>query len=338
MPLSTRTVACIIALSLLATSTALAASPPPFAFSFDGTESDPAGELDNPRSVAIYDDELYVTSYSNRHVVVFDLDGNYQRHWGSFGSGDGQFQDIRQISISPDGDVYVSDDGLHRVQKFTTDGTFVLKWGSLGNGDTQFWYPQGIAFDQEGDVWVVDRLNSALKEFDNLGNFKSKFLDSKLNGATDIVMNDDATYVVIWSNSRGPVEKWDADWNYIGRSNVDYRAPQGMTQAPNGDLIVVDGGPGNRISIVNPVSLEEHTTWTEYGPQDTHLLDPYDAAVSPNGDLYIAEFNTNLILVFAPEPSASALGLAAIATLSACRRRLPHTRHAAAIMMVRDPA
>ena len=58
--------------------------------------------------------------------------------WGSYGSGDGQFQGAAGVAVDAAGNVYVADDWNHRIQKFTSNGTFITKWGSEGHLHSMF--------------------------------------------------------------------------------------------------------------------------------------------------------------------------------------------------------
>src|SRR5713226_3775049 len=74
--------------------------------------------------------------------------------WGSFGSGDGQFNLPDGLGVDSSGNVYVADAGNSRIQKFTSGGAFITKWGGLGSGDGQFNIPEGVAVDSSGNVYV----------------------------------------------------------------------------------------------------------------------------------------------------------------------------------------
>ncbi len=85
--------------------------------------------------------------------------------WGSYGSGDGQFDPPGAIAVDGEGNVYVGEGYNYRIQKFTSDGTFITKWGSEGSGDGQFRQPAGIAVDSEGNVYVADTFNYRIQKF-----------------------------------------------------------------------------------------------------------------------------------------------------------------------------
>jgi DNA-binding beta-propeller fold protein YncE len=118
-------------------------------------------------------------------------DYEFERQWGSYGSGKGQF--ILPISVATDtaGNVYVGEVGLEsngslvassfRVQKFDSGGMFLASWGGLGSGDSQFSAPCGIATDREDNVYVADSdgggnaNNARVLKFDSSGKFLTKW-------------------------------------------------------------------------------------------------------------------------------------------------------------------
>jgi DNA-binding beta-propeller fold protein YncE len=89
--------------------------------------------------------------------------GAFVRVWGSPGSGQGQFNRPRAITVAGDL-VFVVDQATNRIQVLNVDGTFVRVWGSRGSGQGQFNSPRGIAV--AGDlVIVVDYNNDRIQVF-----------------------------------------------------------------------------------------------------------------------------------------------------------------------------
>jgi DNA-binding beta-propeller fold protein YncE len=76
--------------------------------------------------------------------------------WGTYGTGDGQFNWPSALSIDSNGNVYVADTNNQRIQKFTDKGIFLDKWGSHGNGEGEFYTPFDIAVDSNDDIYVLD--------------------------------------------------------------------------------------------------------------------------------------------------------------------------------------
>ncbi|TMQ56414.1 MAG: hypothetical protein E6K72_05275, partial [Candidatus Eisenbacteria bacterium] len=55
----------------------------------------------------------------------------YLTQWGSFGTGNGQFQYPTGVATDAAGNVYVVDPVVnHRIQKFTGAGAYLTQWGS----------------------------------------------------------------------------------------------------------------------------------------------------------------------------------------------------------------
>jgi hypothetical protein len=104
--------------------------------------------------------------------------GTFLTTWGSFGTGDGQFNSPVGVAVGPAGNVYVVDQGNHRIQKFDNTGTFLTTWGSKGTGDGQFEVPWAVAVDGSGNVFVTDGEESPVQrvqKFDSTGTFLTKW-------------------------------------------------------------------------------------------------------------------------------------------------------------------
>jgi len=68
----------------------------------------------------------------NHRIQKFTPDGQFLSKWGTFGSGDGQFNSMGGISIDANGNVYVTDGyDNHRIQKFTADGQYLRTMGDV---------------------------------------------------------------------------------------------------------------------------------------------------------------------------------------------------------------
>ena len=69
---------------------------------------------------------------ANDRIAKFDKDGRFISHWGSTGTGPGQFDGIKAVAIDAQGNVYAADLGNKRIQVFDANGTFKSEFGGVG--------------------------------------------------------------------------------------------------------------------------------------------------------------------------------------------------------------
>ena len=117
------------------------------------------------------DGSLYVADAGNHRVQVVDTQGTSLRTWGSFGSGNGQFNDPIDVAIAPDGSVYVVDDFLDRIQQFTPEGAWLRTIGSHGSGDGQMSFTCGIEVESDGTLLLADCGNHRVEAWSPDGTF-----------------------------------------------------------------------------------------------------------------------------------------------------------------------
>lgn len=120
---------------------------------------------------------IYVTDSRNDRIMVYNLDGELQRSWGSYGSGERQFKTPLSIDMDFEGNIFVVDSGNNRIQVFDTAGNFIRMWGEKGTEPGRFDSPIDIEVcftDTYSNVFkyvaVSDWGNDRVQLFDRLGN------------------------------------------------------------------------------------------------------------------------------------------------------------------------
>ena len=76
---------------------------------------------------------FYVSDgYVNSRVIEFNPQGEYVRHWGRKGTGDGEFDLVHDVVLDSKQRVYVADRRNERIQIFDESGKFLGKWTGIG--------------------------------------------------------------------------------------------------------------------------------------------------------------------------------------------------------------
>ena len=84
----------------------------------------------------------------NRHVQILNSDLTY---FSRLGSGNGHFQQPRDVAFDRTGNVYVTDFSNHRIQVFTSEGQFLRQFAVV-KGSGKLKHPTGISIDSENIV------------------------------------------------------------------------------------------------------------------------------------------------------------------------------------------
>ncbi len=226
--------------------------------------------------------------------------------WGSFGSGNGQFQLPRGIAVDSSRNVYVADHLNDRIQKFTSAGTFFTQWGGFGSGNGQFNHPNGVAVDASGNVYVSDQNNHRIQKFDSTGTFIATWGSNGTgNGqfASPAGVAVDASgnvYVVDQVNNR--VQKFTSTgafitkWGSFGSGDGQFDLPWGVAVDGSGNVFVT--GPFNsRIQKFTSTGAFI-TKWGSFGVGDGQFNAVRGVAVDGAGNVYTADQNNHRIQKF----------------------------------------
>lgn len=104
--------------------------------------------------------DVYVSDgYVNSRVVQYNSKGEYIRHWGRKGTGDGEFDLVHDVAVDKQGRVYVADRTNGRIQVFDATGKFLAKWTGIGN-------PWGLIYaEKENALYMCDGQQNRVVKF-----------------------------------------------------------------------------------------------------------------------------------------------------------------------------
>jgi DNA-binding beta-propeller fold protein YncE len=212
---------------------------------------------------------VWVADRANHRVEKFDSRGNFITKWGSYGKGDGQFDNPRHIAVDKNLKyVYVADSKNNRIQKFDINGNFIQAIGKLGNKSGEFNLPTTIEIDSKGNFIVNERGNERIQKFDS--NWKP---------------------VLMWgSNGTGDYQFCHMEHIAVDKyDNVYVTDPQSDPGCSNQPRVLKFNSEGHFI-----------TKWGSYGKGDGQFVDPEHLAVDSNGYVYVSDRKNERIQVFEP--------------------------------------
>ena len=132
------------------------------------------GQFNDPRSVAVIGEHVFVCDRDNHRIQVFSRELEFVTIIGSRGTGNRQFQHVCDISQDEAGNLYVCDWNNHRIQVLNSEGEFLYSFGTKGKGKGQLDRPAGVCVSDQF-VYVSEFANDRVSVFDRKGHFVASF-------------------------------------------------------------------------------------------------------------------------------------------------------------------
>ncbi len=125
--------------------------------SWGGTGKAP-GQFDQPHSLLVRGDQIYVADRENRRVQVFDLNGKYLKEWKFAGLPCGLY-------LSADGQLYLASGFAGQILRLDANGKAIAMMGQPGKGLGEFGEAHYMTIAPDGAIYVADTINAVLHKF-----------------------------------------------------------------------------------------------------------------------------------------------------------------------------
>lgn len=215
------------------------------------------GRLQKPRAMAIQNDELYLVDMTAR-IQVFDLDGNYLRHWQTPTHTNGR---PSGLSFDREGRLLVADTHYYRVLIYSPEGELLDSLGGVnGQQPGEFGFVTDAVQDSQGNYFIAE-----YGEFDRVQK-----------------LAPDGTFILQWGGH--------------GEQPGQFLRPQSLA-IDDQDRIWVADACNHRVQVFN-TNGELLFHWGTEGTEPGQMRYPYDLVLDPQGNVYISEFGNHRIQKF----------------------------------------
>lgn len=234
-------------------------------------------------------------------VSVYNYSGNVLLYtFGSFGTGNGQFDAPRGIDVDSNDNIFVSDPPNNRIQKFDKFGNYI---STIGQGT--FAFISDVTVNSDDNIVMVDAWANEVKIFDTNGNLLDQFGEGgiqvgQLNNCEAIATQSNNRIALACINT-SKVAVIDGDGDAIfdigasGDGNAKFRGPMDLSIDASEDIYVADSG-NRRIQKFNS-NMEYITQWSAVDGIDTEF-DPSSVVVGPSGNIYVTDVTNHRVQVF----------------------------------------
>ncbi len=249
-----------------------------------GHDDDDGQGLRNPQGMALdATDNLYIADKGNDRIlklspngatVLLDIAKHDSHGRPKPGSGNGELRQPQDVAVDLNGDIYAADSGNHRIQVFSAVGAYLRQFGPgvlLSTAEIR-----GIALTSEG-LWVSDRDTERVYLFSRAGAFIKSIgaADSAVGELSRMrgLASDRLGSLYVIEPNRDRTQKFDPQ----GKGLFAFGSKDGLSQADK--------------------------------QAKRYLTQPIDAAVAPDGSIWITDTGRDRIVRYTL-PTSGGYGVA----------------------------
>ena len=254
------------------------------------------GNMGYPWAIAYGRDGVWaVTDNSYQCVYIFDGQDQLVRKFGSNGKVNGRFSNPYGLAFDANNNLYVSEYGSNRVQKFNINGEYLLQFGYQGSGNGQLNTPSGITVHNER-LYIAEYSNSRISVFQLDGQFCCIIGSGQLSNPYDVTVSGNG-HLLVADYSNNSIVSFTLDSTYVGRFDKGQLSlPIGVTTDVLGYVLVTENGT-HRVTVFDQDGACVHQFGSN-GSANGQFSNPRGIAISPNGNIYVADYSNKRVQIF----------------------------------------
>lgn len=140
---------------------------------------------------------VYVADAGNNRIVRIDTGGEYNSQWGEAGEGSGQFAEVFDLDMTPEGEIAALDAANQIISLWTTEGEFIEEFGV----ELRTYHPRGFGLSTFGDYFIADtggaRILQARSDGAQVRQFGGGGAELGAGQPTDAAVGSDGTLYVV---------------------------------------------------------------------------------------------------------------------------------------------
>jgi tripartite motif-containing protein 71 len=202
---------------------------------------------------------VYVTEFNDHRVRYLTYSGSLITSWGSYGTGQGQFNHPYGVTAAPaTGYVYVCDCDNHRVQYFTDRGVF------RGMVDRGLNLPIDVAVAPNGNLYVTEWGDHRVSYFTPTGSLLGRWGSAGTgNGQFSYPVGVAASrdgYIFVADSENHRIQFFTTNGSYLGKwgsygsGNGQFNRPHGVAVTSDGVYVYVCENAGRRVQYFRNAS------------------------------------------------------------------------------------
>ena len=233
-----------------------------------------------PRYLAFSDNgDMFVTSYRNHCIYVYDSSGRQKTTIGS----KGPLQFMNPMGIAINGDImYVVEFEGHRIHKLTLGGEFLSTFGNKGSDKGQFSCPWGICIGPNGRIYVADNGNCCIQVFHSDDTFSHIINCNVSNRRFPYGLSFDISGLLHVTCVFNVVNVFTPEGQYVRQYGQSHLCnPFDIAIDSAGNSLVVNNS-GDSLSIFDPLGNYIHSIGG--------FKNPVGVAVASNGSVWVADY------------------------------------------------